>query len=64
METGRLLLAVPGMLDPHFDASVVLMFAEAEGDAGVVLNRPTDVPLSAALPAWAATPSTLSTNWP
>lgn len=48
------MLAVPGMLDPHFDASVVLMFAEAEGDAGVVLNRPTDVPLSAALPAWAA----------
>ncbi len=50
MEAGRLLLAVPGMLDPHFDATVVFIFDE--GAAGVILNRPTELPLAAAVPEW------------
>src|ERR1700761_8195715 len=39
---GHLLVAHPGLLDPNFARSVLLMFEHnKEGAAGVILNRPT-----------------------
>jgi putative transcriptional regulator len=50
---GKLLVATPGLVDPNFFRSVVLLLEHNDGGAlGVVLNRPTDTPLSDALPAW------------
>src|SRR3546814_19330807 len=40
--------------DPNFDRTVVLMVEHNEdGALGIVLNRPTDLPLLDALPDWA-----------
>lgn len=51
--TGRLLVASPAMRDPNFDRSVVLLLEHGEdGALGIVLNRPTDTDLYAALPRW------------
>ncbi len=50
MDHGQLLVAVPGMLDPNFDATVVYLFDTTDGAAGLILNRPTDIPLSDVLP--------------
>lgn len=53
--TGRLVVATPSLADGNFAATVVLIL-EHELDAGavgVVLNRPSDVAVSDALPAWA-----------
>ena len=50
MDQGQLLVAVPGMLDPNFDATVVYVFDTTDGAAGLILNRPTDIPLSDVLP--------------
>ncbi len=50
---GSLLVATPGLLDPNFARTVVLLLEHgAEGALGVVLNRPSDTPLAVALPAW------------
>ncbi|TJZ93337.1 YqgE/AlgH family protein [Paracoccus gahaiensis] len=39
--TGKILIAMPGMADPRFDRSVVLICAHSdEGAMGLVLNRP------------------------
>ncbi|AUH32791.1 YqgE/AlgH family protein [Paracoccus tegillarcae] len=39
--TGKILIAMPGMLDPRFERSVVLICAHSdEGAMGLVLNRP------------------------
>ncbi len=39
--------------DPNFDRTVILVLEHgAEGAVGVVLNRPTDIDLVAALPDW------------
>ena len=52
---GRLLVATPTLDDPHFHHSVVFMVEHnADGALGVVLNRPTDVPLEDPLPEWSA----------
>lgn len=49
---GRLLVATPPLGDP-FDRSVVLVLEHtAEGALGVVLNRPTDLVVTAAFPDW------------
>ncbi|MBL8548002.1 MAG: YqgE/AlgH family protein [Hyphomonadaceae bacterium] len=41
--TGKLLVAMPGMSDPRFDKSVIMMCAhDAEHAMGVVVNRPKD----------------------
>lgn len=51
--TGRLLVAEPMLGDPNFDRTVVLMVQHTdEGALGLVLNRPTDVPVADALPGW------------
>jgi putative transcriptional regulator len=52
--TGRLLIAEPLLDDPNFDRSVVLVIEHSpEGALGLVLNRPTEIPVAAALPGWA-----------
>ncbi|HEX5541319.1 MAG TPA: YqgE/AlgH family protein [Micromonospora sp.] len=53
LTAGRLLVATPALKDPNFDRAVVLLIAhERTGALGVVLNRPTEVPVSAVLTAW------------
>ena len=50
---GRLLAAAPGMLDPNFARTVVLMMDHTpEGAVGLVLNRPTEADLLDHLPGW------------
>jgi putative transcriptional regulator len=52
---GQLLVATPLLEDPGFRRSVVLLLEhdDAEGTVGVVLNRPTDVPVGEVLGSWA-----------
>jgi putative transcriptional regulator len=51
--TGSLLVALPTLRDPHFERTVVFLLAhEADGALGVVLNRPTGVPVAEVLPDW------------
>jgi len=65
---GRLLVAAPGMLDPNFDRTVVLVLEHGvEGAVGVVLNRPSQTELGDPLPAWsdvAAPPAVVFTGGP
>ncbi len=53
-EAGQILVAVPGKLDPNFDATVVYLFDVSNGAAGLVLNRPTDIPVSDVIPELSA----------
>lgn len=51
---GTLLVAAPGLLDPHFRRTVVYVIEHRDqGSLGVVLNRPSDVPVQDVLPSWA-----------
>lgn len=52
---GSLLVATPKLADPNFRRTVVLVVDHApeEGTLGVVLNRPTEVPVAQVLPPWA-----------
>jgi putative transcriptional regulator len=51
---GLLLIAEPMLGDPNFDRTVVLVVDHnPEGAFGLVLNRPTDVPIAGVLPDWA-----------
>ena len=48
---GQLLVAAPILRDPNFHRTVVLVAEHGEeGAMGLVLNRPTDTPVEAALP--------------
>nr|AGC71263.1 protein of unknown function DUF179 [uncultured bacterium A1Q1_fos_140] len=50
---GMLLVASPEMNDPNFAGTVVLLLeVNPEGALGVVLNRPTPIPVDAALEGW------------
>lgn len=51
---GRLLVATPKLADPNFHRSVVLLVEheDEEGTLGVVLNRPTEVPVGQILASW------------
>jgi putative transcriptional regulator len=50
---GHLLVATPALGDPHFDRSVVLVLDHDDSGAlGVVINRPTPVPVDEVLPDW------------
>src|SRR2546430_14730846 len=51
---GRLLVATPKLADPNFRRSVVLIVEHEveEGTLGVVLNRPTEVPVDQVLAPW------------
>lgn len=53
LAAGRLLLASPGLLDPNFvDTVVLLLDVNDEGALGVVLNRPSALPVSEVLGDW------------
>ncbi|MBA3309538.1 MAG: YqgE/AlgH family protein [Nocardioidaceae bacterium] len=50
---GRLLLATPRLIDPNFARGVILVLDhDSAGALGVVINRPTHLPLRAVLPGW------------
>src|SRR5262249_52977569 len=51
---GRLLVATPLLGDPNFRRSVVLIVEHEmdEGSLGVVLNRPTEIPVGRVLEQW------------
>ena len=49
----RLLVATPLLGDPNFDRTVVWMLEHGdEGALGVVLNRPSGMPVAEPLPSW------------
>ncbi len=48
---GKLLIAAPTLADPNFARSVVFLCEHRpEGAMGIVINRPTSIPLDRALP--------------
>jgi putative transcriptional regulator len=50
---GRLLVSTPGLRDPNFDRTVVLVLEhDGDGALGLVLNRPSATRVSEVLPAW------------
>lgn len=51
---GRLLVAMPALVDPNFARSVVLVLAHDadDGAIGVVLNRPSETQVAHTLPMW------------
>ena len=50
---GRLLVASAVLTDPNFSRTVVLLLDHGSGGTlGVVLNRPTELTVAQALPAW------------
>src|ERR1700746_3500602 len=53
-KAGRLLVATPLLGDPNFKRTVVLIVEheEAEGTLGVVLNRPTQIPVGRVRDQW------------
>jgi putative transcriptional regulator len=56
---GRLLVAAPALSDPNFDRSVILILShDDDGALGVIVNRPTEVPVTTILPAWQSVVST------
>lgn len=65
---GQLLVATPKLLDPNFSRTVVLLLDHDEdGALGVVLNRPSEIPVVAVLPDWTSAvsePSQLYTGGP
>jgi len=52
---GQLLLASPALMDPNFRRAVILVGVHSEeGAMGVVLNRPSEVTVSEAVPQFLA----------
>jgi putative transcriptional regulator len=50
---GRLLVATPALGDPNFTRAVIFVLDhDEEGTLGVVINRPTPVPVTEVLPPW------------
>jgi putative transcriptional regulator len=50
---GKLLVALPAIVEDTFRRTVVLVLEHRPDTAyGVVINRPTDIPLAVALPRW------------
>jgi putative transcriptional regulator len=50
---GRLLVATPPLVDPHFDRTVVLLLEHGDtGALGIILNRPSEATLDDVLPEW------------
>lgn len=51
--TGKLLVAGTRLVDPNFARTVVFICRhDDEGALGLVLNRPTGIPVAEALPGW------------
>lgn len=51
---GRLLVATPSLVDPNFDRTVVFLLQHTpdEGAMGLVLNRPSGLPVSEHVEGW------------
>jgi putative transcriptional regulator len=50
---GRLLVAGPALVDPNFARTIVLLLDTGDdGALGVVLNRPTELPVAEVLSGW------------
>ena len=68
MRAGQLLVATPALMDPNFDHTVVLLLeCDDNGALGVVLNRPSPVPVADILAGWsdlAADPDVLFQGGP
>ncbi|MGH3867759.1 MAG: YqgE/AlgH family protein [Pseudonocardiaceae bacterium] len=68
VEPGSALVATPGLQDPRFRRTVVLIIDHGTlGTVGVVLNRPSDVAVRDVLPLWgphATVPSALYVGGP
>ncbi len=53
LSAGMLLVATPALLDPNFSDTVVLLLdVDENGALGVVLNRPSPVPVAEVLEGW------------
>ena len=53
VQVGDLLVAAPALVDPNFERSVVLVLdIDEDGALGVILNRPSTVPVGEILPGW------------
>jgi len=53
LRAGMLLVATPQLLDPNFVDTVILMLdVDGDGALGVVLNRPSGVPVADVLETW------------
>jgi putative transcriptional regulator len=53
VQSGSALIAAPGLRDPNFHRTVVLIIEhQPAGTVGVVLNRPSEVPVRDVLPSW------------
>lgn len=53
LRAGQLLVATPSLVDPNFQRTVVLLLDHDEtGSLGVVLNRPSPVPVGEVLHDW------------
>src|SRR5258708_37272585 len=68
-QAGRLLVATPMLGDPNFKRAVVLLVEheDEQGSLGVVLNRPTKIPVGQVLEPWtelATDPSVVFTGGP
>lgn len=51
--TGQLLVATPKLRGSTFDCAVIMMLShDDDGALGVIVNRPSDVPVSRLLPSW------------
>lgn len=51
---GQLLVATPALVDPNFHRTVVFMLEHNEdGAIGVVLNRPSELPVATTIERWA-----------
>lgn len=51
--TGRLLVASPALQDPNFARTVIFVCShDVDGAFGLVLNRPLEVAVAAAVPEW------------
>jgi putative transcriptional regulator len=51
---GRLLVAAPTLLDPNFDRTVIFLLEHSdEGALGVVVNRPSELPVRGTIDDWA-----------
>jgi len=53
VERGRLLVAAPLLSDPNFERTVVLIVEhDGDGTVGLVLNRPSSIPVVEAVASW------------
>lgn len=53
LSAGRLLVATPALGDPNFARAVVLLLEHnAAGSLGVIINRPTELPVAEILGPW------------